>query len=123
MWTARVFVFWDLNRLALDGTSHKFNKPGLRYEVRIALNHGTLVWAHGPFECAKQNYMSIYSLKLKFMRIEGVYVVADRRYSDNKALTPNSEPVEVRVLENQFRARQKAFNGQLKQFRALSLPF
>ena len=29
--------------------SHKFNGPGLRYEVGIAIQSGDIVWVHGPF--------------------------------------------------------------------------
>ena len=29
--------------------SHKFKRPGLRYDVGLSVRSGTLVWAHGPF--------------------------------------------------------------------------
>ena len=29
--------------------SHKFNGPGVRYEVGICIQTGWIVWVHGPF--------------------------------------------------------------------------
>jgi len=31
--------------------SHKFNGPGLRYEVGLCIQTGDCVWIHGPFPC------------------------------------------------------------------------
>ena len=31
--------------------SHKFNGPGLRYEVGLSINNGDIVWVHGGVPC------------------------------------------------------------------------
>ncbi len=33
--------------------SHKFNGPGLRYEIGICIRTGDVVWAHGGMPCGE----------------------------------------------------------------------
>ena len=44
--------------------SHKFNGPGLRYEVAVSISTGHLVWAYGPFPCGSHPDISIFKLRL-----------------------------------------------------------
>lgn len=41
--------------------------------------------------------------------------MAEKEYHHSKALTPSFEPVEQKVFNNKFQARQETFEGQLKK--------
>ena len=61
--------------------SHKFNGPGLRYEVAIAIQTGDIVHVNGPFPCGKQQDIAIFRKKLKKkMRLGYELAEADKGY-------------------------------------------
>jgi hypothetical protein len=45
--------------------SHKYNKPGIRYEVATCINTGHIVWIHGPFPCGSHDDRTVFRLGLK----------------------------------------------------------
>ena len=50
-----------------DWYSHKFNGPGIRYEVATCIQTGNIVWIHGPFMPGKFSDIMIFRDKLKGM--------------------------------------------------------
>ena len=69
--------------------SHKFNGPGLSYEVGIAISTGDIVWFNGPFP-ASVNDRTIFRCKLKKHLSVGEKVVADCGYErDSRTITPD----------------------------------
>ena len=70
--------FWSIWR------SHKFNGPGLRYEVAVCIQTGDIVWINGPFPCGRYPDLNIFCLGLKHMLLEWEMVEADGGYRDEK---------------------------------------
>ena len=40
--------------------SHKFKKPGVRYEVGVAIKSGDIVWINGPYPCGAYADIKIF---------------------------------------------------------------
>ena len=60
--------------------SHKFNGPGLRYEVALAIRTGLIVWLNGPFPCGTFPDDKIFKGALVEMLDEKERVEADGGY-------------------------------------------
>jgi hypothetical protein len=60
--------------------THKFNKPGLRYEVAECICTGWIVWIHGPFLPGDWNALAIFRDGLKHLLWKGERVEADDGY-------------------------------------------
>lgn len=112
--------------------SHKFNGPGIRYEIAICIQTGLIVWVNGPFACGEWTDIVIFRSALIHMldrqgRHKPEMVEADGGY--------NGEAMHVRVRDEpnvsviQFiakaraRARHEAVNGRLKAFVVLRVKF
>ena len=93
--------------------SHKFNWPGLRYELAVAIKMVDIVAYNGPFECGRWPDIKIFRSRLKGMLRMSEKVVADRGYKgDRKVCLPdkyNNE--EHKKAMNKARARHKTING------------
>ena len=59
--------------------SHKFNGPGLAYELGLCIKTGNIVWYNGPFP-SKHPDISIFRANLKSLLLPGEKVVADLGY-------------------------------------------
>ena len=57
--------------------SHKFNAPGLRYEIGVCIHTGAIVWVHGPFPPGDYPDISIFRHALIFMLDNNERVEAD----------------------------------------------
>lgn len=44
--------------------SHKFNGPGVRYELAVAIRTGDIVWINGPFPCGEWSDLRIFRSSL-----------------------------------------------------------
>ena len=95
--------------------SHKFNGPGLSYEVGIAISTGDIVWFNGPFP-ASVNDRTIFRSKLKKHLSVGEKVVADCGYEgDSRTITPDDgkDYVHKRSMRKIW-ARHEAVNSRFK---------
>lgn len=132
------FEGWDPTNAALitvDGTdcrikepspfnpvwwSHKFNGPGVKYEIGICIATGDIVWVNGPFPAAfsdKQIFDSELSLRL----FPGEMVEADGGYTGRPQIaTPGmGKTSRSRKAKSQARGRHENVNGLAKAFNCL----
>ena len=82
--------------------SHKFNGPGLRYEVGLCIISGDIVWIHGPFPAGAWPDISIFRHAMKHHLEEGERVEADKGYVGEflqyeKTPIPFENPEEARM--------------------------
>lgn len=106
--------------------SHKFQGPGVRYEVAISINGGDIVWTNGPFPCGSNPDITIFRKGLIHMLEGGEMVEADRGYrgEPGRIRTPvdYATPLE-KQQKNLARARHETVNRRFKQFGILSTRF
>lgn len=103
--------------------SHKFNGPGLRYEVGICIGTGHIVWVHGPFPCGRYSDLSIFRLGMKESLLSGEKVVADGGYRDNCCEQLGGQSSTLSKVYSVVRARHETVNRRLKQFFVLGHRF
>jgi hypothetical protein len=106
--------------------SHKFNGPGLCYELALSVFENKLVWMRGPFKASRSD-LGIYRGELKGMLPAHKRVVCDGGYRDKmdpRLATPNSnDPEELRTFKARCRMRQENFNSRIKRFGCLKQDF
>lgn len=70
---------------------HKFNGAGVRYEIRICIQTGCVVWVNGPYPCGKLPDLKIARLGLVTLLDKGGKYVADGGYRDRTgpSITPS----------------------------------
>jgi len=105
--------------------SHKFNGPGLSYELGISIYHSDLVWIRGPAPAATHD-LTIFRVPngLKSKIPAGKKVIADSSYKDQVCSIRNSQDTpEVKKFKRRARARHENFNGRLKNFKVLATKF
>lgn len=105
--------------------SHKFNGPGVRYEVAICLQTGWIVWVNGPYPCGEWTDLKISRDGLIFMLDRGEKFLADGIYNDGSGWseTPSGLNNDDQRMKARARARHEAVNGRLKQFAILERRF
>ena len=105
--------------------SHKFNGPGLRYEIGICIKTGDAVSYTGPFECGTWPDLSIFRSRLKHMLGPCEHVVADKGYrGDLKVFTEDQAiSFEHQHCMNVARGRHETFNGRMKAWGILKQIF
>lgn len=64
--------------------SHKFKKPGVRYEVAVGIASGDIVSIVGPFPCGDYPDIKIFRMVLKHDLDDGERVEADKGYQGDK---------------------------------------
>jgi len=70
--------------------SHKFNGPGLRYELGVCIQTGDIVWIAGPFPAGDYPDVTIFELGMMDSLDEGETVEADGGYAgDLPVRTPD----------------------------------
>jgi hypothetical protein len=101
--------------------SHKFNGPGVRYEVAICIQTGWIVWIHGPFPAGKSD-IQIARNRLIYKVEEGEMFLADGGYSDGRQFfeTPNGLNNEDQHMKAHARARHETVNCLFKKWGILS---
>ena len=71
--------------------SHKFKKPGVRYEVAVGIASGDIVSIVGPFPCGEYPDIKIFRMVLKHDLDDAERVEADKGYQDDqKVKAPGS---------------------------------
>ena len=76
-----------------DWYSHKYNGPGLRYEIGVSIRGGWIVWINGPFQCGKWMDILIFRKGLQHFLGEYERVEVDSGYAGADpefAKTPSS---------------------------------
>ena len=128
---------WNQCRVSVDGTdfrimeqfpfdrkwySHKYNGPGVRYEVAISIATGWIVWINGPFPCGAWPDLRIARDSLVGILEPGEFYIADGGYYDgyNYAITPTGYHYYSDRVRALIRARHETINRRLKQWKALS---
>ena len=106
--------------------SHKYNGPGIMYELALSITENRLVWVKGPEKAGKSDY-HVYKSELKGKILPGKKVVADRGYNnknDPTLATPNShDSKELLTFKARCRMRQEQFNSRIKRFGCLNQNF
>jgi len=107
--------------------SHKFNGPGLRYEICVSIKGGDIVWINGPFPCGAWPDLRIFRRKLMLWLDRGEKVEADGGYKGEELFVQTPEWLEFRPEAQQqaarARARHETMNSRLKDFKILSTTF
>jgi len=105
--------------------SHKFNGPGLSYEVAIAIHVNQICWVNGPFPAATSDRTIFVEEGLQAMIPEGKLALGDSTYAgaDKICAVNDNDSEEVRAFKMRARARQENINEHLKRFRILTDTF
>lgn len=101
-----------------DWYSHKFHGPGVRYEIGISTT-GSIVWVNGPFKCGTYPDIKIFTEGMYNCLATDEFVIADRGYSGDACITPDTVPMEHISLHKRIRARHETANERLKNFNVL----
>ena len=99
--------------------SHKFKKPGVRYEVGVAIKSGDIVWINRPYPCGEYPDLKIFQLALKFELDEDERVEADAGYRGEpkvKAAGPHYTNKCYKKMKKKVASRHKTVN---KTFEAI----
>ena len=97
--------------------SHKFNGPGLRYEIGICIRTGDVVWAHGGLPCGEWPDLRLARNAFIEALQPGEKAIADRGYRDH-LFFDFSDNIDNRKRK-EILARHETLNGRLKQFACL----
>ena len=113
--------------------SHKFHAAGLGYELAISIYRNQLAWINGPFPASKHDITIFRGLArdnpepgLISKTPNGKRGVGDSGYEGEPfkmSITHAGDDREVKKFKGRAKSRQENFNGRLKNFRILSLPF
>jgi len=99
--------------------SHKFNGPGLRYEIAVSLSSGQIVWAHGPFPCGAYPDIKILKEKLLNFLLPEERLIADNGYPHARCITPGNCTLQQKEYVRLTRARHETVNERLKIFSSI----
>jgi len=110
--------------------SHKFDGPGLRYEVATDTHEGNICHLNGPFPPGDWPDLSIFRHELKEKLDEGERCNADDGYGGEDPSTIVStrgirfmEEPKLKYLRQRLRNRHETCNERIKHFRVLKLQF
>lgn len=118
--------------------SHKFNGAGVGYELGIAIFSNRLVWIAGPFPASRHDLTVFRGGKLNepkdpnaliFKIPQGKKGIGDSAYTaeageNGKMEVSRSEDLpDVKKFKARAKARHETFNGRLKAFQVLDIPF
>ena len=101
--------------------SHKFNGPGIRYELAISIKTGEIVWIHGPFPAGEWPDIRIFRDSLIHFVDDREMILADGGYSDggNYLMTIHELHGFAKKQAGVVLCRHELVNRQLKVFRCL----
>lgn len=110
--------------------THKFNGPGVRYEIAVCILTGWIVWLNGPYPCGDWPDINIFRAALKHELGHGERAEADDGYIGEYPATiriPASEddfvdPVFER-MRGRVRKRQESVNRRFKHWKCLKEVF
>ena len=105
--------------------SHKFRKPGVCYEVGVAIISGDICWIKGPLPCGNYNDLKIFRMALEKSLDEGEYVETDLGYQGRnvKSRCPKGPLTAGRPVYTEMKkrvaSRHETVNQRLKIFSCL----
>jgi len=106
--------------------AHKYNGPGLGYELALHLFESRLVWVRKNNRTADSD-LKAYRQQLKKKIPAGKKVIADGGYRDKNdpnIATPNiHDPEALKTFKARARMRQEAFHARIKRFNCLTSDF
>ena len=92
--------------------SHKFNGPGLRYEVALCIRTGDIVWVNGGLPCGEWPDLRLARNAFIDCLQPGEKALADAGYRDQQYFElSNNDPQKQRIL-----ARHENVNARIKLF-------
>ena len=119
--------------------SHKFNGAGVGYELGIAIYSSRLVWIAGPFPASRHDLTIFRGGRpdeepkdpeaLIFKIPEGKKGIGDSAYTAEAGLggkmvvSRQEDSVALKIFKARAKARHETFNGRLKAFRVLDIPY
>lgn len=100
--------------------SHKFNGPGLKYEIATCIHTGHIVHFAGPFRAAIHD-ITVFRYHMKKCLLSGERALGDRGYrGDRKLITAyNARDSQQARAIKAIGARHETVNGRLATFEAL----
>ena len=96
--------------------SHKFNGPGVRYEIAISIEIPKIVWSNAPWLCGTYSDLRIFRDGLKHLLEVDEFVIADSEYTDKCCIQPPGNELKNHCLLSVIRARHENLNTRIKQF-------
>ena len=106
--------------------SHKFDGPGLRYELGICILSGWIVWLMGPFPCGDWPDIEIFRFALKHLLEPNERVEGDDGYRGEDPLFFKVPPSKVHGHDSKMlavwtkvRRHHKTANKRIKQFKVV----
>ena len=106
--------------------SHKFKKPGVRYEVGLSIALGDIVWINGPFPAGHFPDLVIFRMGMKGLLDDGERVECDKGYRGEfpkKAKPPHPfydyDP-KIKKMKKRLAARHETVNSRIKQFKSMN---
>lgn len=104
--------------------SHKFEGPGVRYEVGVCIQTGDIVWVNGPFRCGSWPDLLIFKTYLQHRLEPHEFVEADGTYRHPKCRLPDAYVSEAdKRAKDDARHRHEGINGFFKAFGVLKQIF
>lgn len=101
--------------------SHKFNGPGLRYEIAISVATCYIVHFNGPFLCGEWTDLRIARNLLHSRLSSDEYYLADKGYrcGTGPAIMRTALPPHRRQTFDKLMARHETINRRFKEFAIL----
>lgn len=100
--------------------SHKYNHPGLSYEIALSIFSDQIVWVNGPFPAGMSDLKIFKEQGLSALLIAGKEkAVADGGYTHFAVSQRGNGCHEWKHAKNRYRARQESVNSRIKVFRCL----
>jgi hypothetical protein len=98
--------------------SHKFNGPGLRYEIAISIARCYIVHINGPFLCGEWSDLRIARNLLHSRLSPDEYYLADKGYRSGTgpAIVRTALPRERQRTFDILMARHETINRRFKEF-------
>lgn len=103
--------------------SHKFNGPGVRYEIGVSVADGEIIWCNGPFPCGQYPDISIFKEKMVHFLLDHERVIADSGYGHVRCICPNNLNDANRRMHSIIRARHETVNERVKNFNSVRSVF
>jgi hypothetical protein len=106
--------------------SHKYNGPGVRYEVGICIKTGWIVWVNGPFKCGDCPDHVIVDLPggLHDSLDHGERYIADKIYKSSLAINPYDSSCDYeKIYMGLCRGRHETLNRLFKTFQVIGNVF
>jgi hypothetical protein len=104
--------------------SHKFNGPGVHYEIAVCIQTGWIVWINGPFPCGTPD-LCIARSALIFELDDNEKYLADGGYKDGNqfSVTPTGNHTGIDRMKSLARARHECINSLFKKYGILERRF